>query len=143
MNVLGIGFGYLMERNRDLDNLLDFRLLYRKSGDSAFDPAGDYSGQTYLLVAKATGIPALQGNNVLRYFEVAAGYGTRGYESPPGVERKRNLYYGVSINLSEVLAQTVFRGSKEKSVAQRGTDLFLELVQVPGTAALASHRIQP
>ena len=142
MNVVGVGLGYLMERNRDVDNLLDFRLLYKKSG-SNFDPAGDYSGQTYLLVAKASGVPALQGNSVLRYFELAAGYGTRGYESPPGVERKRNLYFGVSVNLSEVLAQTVFRGSKERGLAQRGTDLFLELVQVPGTAALASHRLQP
>jgi hypothetical protein len=142
MDVVGVGLGYLMERNRDVDNLLDFRLLYRKSG-SSFDPAGDYSGQTYLLVAKASGVPALQGNSVLRYFELAAGYGTRGYESPPGVERKRNLYFGVSVNLSEVLAQTVFRGSKERGLAQRGTDLFLEFVQVPGTAALASHRLQP
>ena len=81
MNVVGVGLGYLMERNRDLDNLLDLRLLYKKSG-SSFDPAGDYSGQTYLLVAKASGVPALRGNSVLRYFELAAGYGTRGYEEP-------------------------------------------------------------
>ena len=31
MNVVGVGLGYLMERNRDVDNLLDFRLLYKKS----------------------------------------------------------------------------------------------------------------
>jgi len=140
MNVVGVGLGYLMERNRELDNLLDFRLLYRKSDSSSFDPAGDYSGQTYLLVAKASGIPALRSNNVLRYFELAVGYGTRGYQGPPGVERERNVYFGVSLNLSEVLAQTVFRGAKERGGAQRATDLFLEFVQVPGTAALASHR---
>jgi hypothetical protein len=141
MNVVGVGIGYLMERNREVDNLLDFRLLYRKSEGSSFDPAGDYSGQTYLLVAKASGVPALRGNSVLRYFELAAGYGTRGYQSPPGVERERNLYFGISVNLSEVLAQTVFRGAKERGVGQRATDLFLEFVQVPGTAALAPHRM--
>jgi hypothetical protein len=141
MDVVGVGIGYLMERNRELDNLLDLRLLYRKSEGSSFDPAGDYSGQTYLLVAKASGVPVLRDNSVLRYFELAVGYGTRGYQSPPGVERERNLYFGVSVNLSEVLAQTVFRGAKERSVARRATDLFLEFVQVPGTAALASHRM--
>ncbi|HZM44159.1 MAG TPA: DUF2279 domain-containing protein [Burkholderiales bacterium] len=141
MNVAGVGIGYLMERNRELDNLLDFRLLYRKSEGSNFDPAGDYSGQTYLLVAKASGVPALRENSVLRYFELAAGYGTRGYQSPPGVERERKLYFGVSVNLSEVLAQTVFRGAKDRGFPQRATDLFLEFVQVPGTAALASHRM--
>ena len=141
MDIVGVGLGYLMERNRKLDNLLDFRLLYRKSEGSSFDPAGDYSGQTYLLVAKASAIPALRENSVLRYFELAAGYGTRGYHGPPAVERERNLYFGVSVNLSEVLAQTVFRGAKERGAARRATDLFLEFVQVPGTAALASHRM--
>lgn len=141
MDVVGVGIGYLMERNRELDNLLDFRLRYRKSEGSSFDPAGDYSGQTYLLVAKASGVPVLRENSVLRYFELAVGYGTRGYQSPPGVERERNLYFGVSVNLSEVLAQTVFRGAKERGVGQRATDLFLEFVQVPGTAALASNRM--
>ena len=71
MDVVGVGLGYLLERNRKLDNLVDFRLLYRKSESSSFDPAGDYSGQTYLLVAKASGVPALRDNSVLRYFELA------------------------------------------------------------------------
>lgn len=141
MDVVGVGLGYLLERNRELDNLVDFRLLYRKSESSSFDPAGDYSGQTYLLVAKASGVPALRDNSVLRYFELAAGYGTRGYQGPPSAERARNVYFGVSLNLSEVLAQTAFRGAKERGGVQRATDLFLEVVQVPGTAALASHRM--
>ena len=142
MDVVGVGLGYLMERHQALDNLFDFRLLYRKSDSSSFDPAGDYSGQTYLVVAKASAIPALRANSVLRYLELAVGCGTRGYQEPPGTERARNLYFGVSLNLSEVLAQTAFRGAKEKSGAQRATDMFLEFVQVPGTAALASHRIR-
>jgi predicted lipoprotein DUF2279 len=140
MNLVGMGLGYVLERNHALDNLLDFRLLYRKSDYSSFDPVGDYSGQTYLVVAKASGVPALRENSVLRYFELAFGYGTRGYQGPPGVERERNLYFGVSLNLSEVLARTAFRGAKERSGAQRAADMFLEFVQVPGTAALASHR---
>jgi len=141
MNLAGAGFGYLMERNPELDRLLDFRLLYRKSAGSTWDPAGDYSGQTFLWVAKAAGVPALRQHGVLRYFELAVGYGTRGYDDPPGAKGSRNLYYGISLNLSEVLGQTVFRGAKERSRTQRATDLFLEFIQVPGTAALARHTL--
>jgi len=140
MNLVGAGLGFLMERHPDLDRLVDLRFQYKRSSDSDWDPGGDYSGQTYLLVGKATGVPALREHSVLRYFELAVGYGTRGYETP-GAERQRNLYYGISLNLSEVLRQTVFRGAKERSGAQRATDLFLELIQVPGTAALARHQL--
>ena len=141
INVVGAGLGYLLERNPGLDQLVDLRLLYRRSDGNDWDPAGDYSGQTYLFVAKASGVPALRENSVLRYFELAAGYGTRGYDITPGAQGQRNLYFGISLNLSEVLAQTVFRGAKERSAAQRGTDLFLEFIQVPGTAALAKHQL--
>ena len=140
MNLVGAGLGFLMGRYPDLDRLVDFRLQYKRSSGSDWDPAGDYSGQTYLLVGKATGVPALREHSVLRYFELAVGYGTRGYETA-GAEHQRNLYYGISLNLSEVLRQTVFRGAKERSGAQRATDLFLELIQVPGTAALAHHQL--
>lgn len=140
MNVAGTALGYLMERNPDLDRLIDFRLLYRRSAGK-FDPGGDYSGQKYLLAFKASGVPALRENPVLRYFELSAGYGTRGYESPPGVERSRHLYFGISLNVSEILGQTVFRGASERSRAQRATEFFLEFIQVPGTAALADHQL--
>lgn len=140
MNLVGAGLGFLMERHPGLDRLVDFRLQYKRSSGSDWDPGGDYSGQTYLLVGKAAGVPALSQHSVLRYFELAVGYGTRGYETP-GAERERNLYYGISLNLSEVLSQTVFRGAKERSGAQRATNLFLELIQVPGTVALARHQL--
>lgn len=142
MNLAGAGLGYLMERNPGLDRLVDFRLYYRRSDGADWEPAGDYSGQTYLLVGKAAGVPALRGNSVLRYLELAVGYGTRGYQSTvPGTEHQRNLYYGISLNLAEVLNRTVFRDATEKSGWQRGSELFLELIQVPGTVALARHQL--
>lgn len=141
MNVLGAGLGYLMEDSPNFDRLVDFRLLYKPSEGSSYEPGADYSGQTYLMVAKASGVRALRDRSVLRYFELAAGYGTRGYEGPPGTEHSRNLYFGVSLNLSEVLAQTAFRGAKERSRTQRAADLFFEFVQVPGTVALAKHQL--
>jgi hypothetical protein len=145
MNVAGAAVGYLLERNSTLDRLMDIRLLYKPSAEakqaSKFDPGGDYSGQTYLLAAKASGVPALRDNPLLRYFELTAGYGSRGYDSAPGVERSRHVYFGLSLNLSEVLGQTVFRRARERSRVQRATDLFFEFIQVPGTAALADHRL--
>jgi len=148
MNAVGTGLGLLFEKNRRLDDLFDFRLHYWPSGDAKrlnqVGPIGDHSGQTYLLVAKATGIPQLRNHDVLRYFELAAGYGSRGYEPNEGVpypDRHRNLYFGISLNISEILRNTVFRDSAEKSRSQRVTDTVLEYVQVPGTAVLADHRL--
>ncbi|MHB9101143.1 MAG: DUF2279 domain-containing protein [Sulfuricella sp.] len=148
MNVLGTGLGLLFEKNKRLDDLFDFRLHYWPSGDARrlneISPVNDFSGQTYLLVAKATGIPQLRSHEVLRYFELAAGYGSRGYEPNEGVpypDRHRNLYFGISLNISEILRNTVFRDSAEKTRSQRVTETVLEYVQVPGTAVLADHRL--
>ncbi|WP_194712524.1 hypothetical protein [Noviherbaspirillum soli] len=77
-----------------------------------FEPFGDYSSQTYLLVPKASGVDALRHHPVLRYIKVAVGYRARGCSDVCGrlVEfGRRSLYAGVSLNLSELLGQTVFR----------------------------------
>ena len=146
MNVAGAGLAYLMERKPELDRLIDFRLQYKPSADARhlnrFDPAGDHSGQTYLFVAKASGVPQLQNHPVLRYLELAAGYGSRGYEPDLHGERSRHMYIGISLNLSEVLRQTAYRGNAEPSRTQRVTETMLEFIQVPGTAALADHRLR-
>jgi hypothetical protein len=142
MNVVGAGAGYLLERHPDLDRLLDLRLHYKPSADSGFDPGGDYSGQTYLLAIKASGIAALRTHEPLRYLELAIGYGSRGYENPfPPFEHKRNLYFGVALNVSELLRQTVYRAHREPGFAQKGTEMFLEYIQIPGTVVSTRHRL--
>lgn len=148
MNAVGTGLALVFEKNKQLDDLLDIRLQYWPSEDARrlnqVSPIGDFSGQTYLLVAKASGIPQLKNREVLRYFELAVGYGSRGYEpneGSPYPDRHRNLYFGISLNISEILKDTVFRGSSEKSRSQRIADTVLEYVQIPGTAALADHRL--
>jgi hypothetical protein len=142
-NAVGVGLGVLMEKEPELDRLLDFRVLYKPSDDQeggrSFDPFGDYTGQTYLVVMKASGVPRLQHHPLLRYFELAVGYGTRGYGTGPSAQASRNVYIGVSVNLSELLAQTVFKGGGQRSRTQKAVDGFLEAVQVPGTVAL-THR---
>ncbi len=145
MNVAGAGFAYLVEKRPELDELVDFRLLYRRSRTGGqhneWDPFGDYSGQTYLLAFKGSGMPVLRDNQWLRYAEFAVGYNARGFETVDGLpgERSRRVYAGLSLNLSQLLNDTVFRDSRG-SRAQRFTSGFLEFVQVPGTAALADHR---
>jgi len=140
-NAVGAGLGYLMETNPTLDGLVDFRLLYRTSSNSSFDPAGDYSGQTYLLTVKASGVPALRAHEPLRYLELALGYGTRGFEGDGNLDRKRNLYFGVTVNLSEVLRQTAFRGDPKRGRLQQATEHLFEYIQPPGTAALSRHHL--
>ncbi|PWB54498.1 MAG: hypothetical protein C3F18_06700, partial [Nitrosomonadales bacterium] len=95
---------------------------------------------TYLLALKASGIPALRQIEPLRYFELALGYGTRGYEPNLGEERSRHVYYGISLNVAELLGVTAFRDSRG-SRGQRVTNGVLEVLQIPGTAALADHRL--
>jgi hypothetical protein len=142
MNLIGAGAGYLLERNADVDRLIDLRLHYKASANSSWDPGGDYSGQTYLLVFKASGIAALRAHEPLRYLELAIGYGSRGYEnSSPSFEHRRNVYYGISLNVSELLRQTVYRGNREPSLFQKGTEMFFEYIQVPGTGIAAKHRL--
>jgi hypothetical protein len=146
MNVVGTGIALLLEKYPALDDALDLRLLYWPSRDGTrdYDPVGDYSGQTYLAVLKASGVPGLRTYPLLRYVEFAAGYGTRGYSATlPGVagRRARNLYIGISLNLSELLGQTVFKHSSTQNPVRRATDTLLEFIQVPGTAGLARYRL--
>jgi hypothetical protein len=133
MNVAGAGFAWWCERNPAVDDLLDFRLYYRQSSESdRWDAFGDYSGQRYLLVVKAAGVPQLQDVPALRYLELAVGYGTKGYSSPPDVPRERNVYVGLQLNLSELLNVSVFQDGRWPA-AKRASDVFFDLWQVPGT----------
>jgi hypothetical protein len=147
MNALGTGLGVLLEKSPELDKLLDFRVRYWPSDDARrlkqIDPVDDHSGQTYLLVAKASGVAALRKYDPLRYLELAVGYGSRGYEPNTGAggERSRNVYYGVALNLAEILDDSLFSGAYKGSRSQRITNTILEFIQVPGTAALADHRL--
>lgn len=145
MNAAGIGAALLLEKNPQLDRLIDLRFLYQPSSGRGFEPFGDYAGQTYLVVAKASGIPGLQTHPLLRYVELAVGYGSRGYTShrAGGDDgRARNVYVGISLNLSEVLNATVFQSSREEQRSRRVTNTVLEFVQVPGTAVFTKHKLQ-
>ena len=145
MNLLGIGAGVFLESHPKLDRLFDIRVQYWPSDDARrlndYDPVADYSGQTYLLVTKASGIPMLNKNKYLRYLELAVGYGTRGYQPTDGTgtqPTERNIYYGISVNLSQLLNDTIL---KSNTTTRKITNSVLEYVQVPGTALLFKHSL--
>lgn len=146
VNFAGVGTALLLEHHRALDDVLDLRFLYQASRENGkgYDPFGDYSGQTYLLVLKASGVPEWRGHPFLRYLEFAAGYGTRGYtgSSPAGAAAgSRYVYVGISLNLSRILDDTVFKDSPGDLPLRQAAGTFLELVQVPGTVALERRRL--
>ena len=141
MNTAGAAFAVLSEVYPSVDALLDFRLLYQRPDDAqqagATQPLSDYSGQTFLLVMKADGIPRLREVPVVRYLEFEVGYNARGYETNDGTlnDPERRICFGVGINLSRLLSDTVFRGDLKGGKIQRGTDTVLEYLEVPWTAA--------
>jgi hypothetical protein len=146
INAAGTGAALLFERNPALDRLFDIRLLYRPSRESGrrFRPFSDYSGQTYLLVTKASGIDAFSSHPVLRYLEFAVGYRARGYSGDAGKlvqAGNREIYVGISVNVAELLGQTVFRQGGGQSCAQAFSDTALEYLQIPGTVVMGSHRL--
>jgi hypothetical protein len=138
MNVAGTLLGVLLQTHPDLDEKFDFRVAYSRSPGSRFSPFGDYSGQRYLLVAKADGFASLRQNHFLRYLELGIGYQARGFD--PGGERRRDMYVGLSLNLSRLLADAVYGGQMHSTPLQRGTDRLFELVQFPA-AAYVDHRL--
>jgi hypothetical protein len=147
-NLVGGALGYVFETHPRLDALLDLRLQYQPSrgpgSERRFDPFGDYSGQRYLVVLKASGVPALREHPLLGYLELNVGYGTRNFEqeSRPFVQPTRHAYVGISLNLTKVLRGTAFRGNDRPSRAQALTESALEFIQVPPATVQRDHVIR-
>lgn len=145
MNVVGTAAGVLFERSPWLDDMVDLRVHYVPSdvGGDKFDPFGDYSGTTYVAAFKASGVAALRARPWLRHLEFSLGYGTRNYhDARPDLmtQRRRQVYVGVALNLSELLGQTVYR-TRPGARSHQAARTILEYVQVPGTAAFVRNRI--
>lgn len=108
MNFVGIGLALWMEADPELDRYLAFRVMYAPAGrrDSWYDH------QTYLLAFRLSGLSAIGHDNPLRYLEVVAGYGAKGFRSDFDYSREdlrqRTAYFGIALNLTELLDRTVF-----------------------------------
>ena len=143
-NLAGSALAYVMERNSELDALTDLRIQYSSaSGERQFDPFGDYSSQRYLLVLKASGVPALKRHALLKYLEFNVGYGTRNFDAGPGAPAPtRNAYVGLSLNLSELLRSTFYQGNASPTRTQRATETLFEFMQIPATTVQSERVIR-
>lgn len=101
MNLLGSLSGYVLYTHPKLSEKIDFRLEYRPDF-SEMDFTTDYDHQKFLLAVKLDGFKFTQ-NNYLKYFELHLGYYTRGY--PDRIDRERNIYAGIGINISRLFKQ--------------------------------------
>lgn len=112
MNTVGIIAAYYADKYPWLDELVGLKWQYWPSHDLIHgDDLGksnitsDYSGQTFWLTLKASGIPQLNQTN-WRYLSLDFGYYTRGFipdiENSKWPSRYRALSMGVSLNLSEL-----------------------------------------
>lgn len=143
MNLTGVGLGLLLAAQPKWDERFDVRLHYWPSAEARrlneYDPVADYSGQTYLWITKTSGFASLATHSWLRYLELALGYGTRGYQPTDALNeqpKERNLYVGLSVNLSLLLNDKVFKGQEHYQTTQKVTTELLEYLQLPGTVLL-------
>jgi hypothetical protein len=99
-NSLGALTSILMHHYPEVDRKIDFRIEYVFENDvnGIFD---DYSNHYYSIALKFDGFDALE-NTFMKYFELHAGYYTRGYDDD-SEDDVRSWYAGVSINLASLL----------------------------------------
>jgi hypothetical protein len=67
--------------------------------DGYHDLPTDYGGTKFLLAAKLAGIPYIS-LTPFRYFNIDIGYYSRGYDQSDVDTNTKNVYVGVSVNLS-------------------------------------------
>ena len=136
MNSLGVGFAYLRQTNPRLKSLVDFRMEYKPSGYKGFKPLSDYEGQKYLFALKLSGFKSLK-QSPLRYFELQAGYYSRGFSKEArndGQFRRQNGFVGIGVNLSQLFFG--YPSEADRYYERTGRFIF-EHVQVPYTAVRA------
>ena len=139
MNSLGVGFAYLRQTNPRLKSLVDYRMEYKPSGYKGFRPFSDYEGQKYLLALKLSGFKSLK-QSPLRYFELQAGYYSRGFSKEArndGQSRRQQGFVGIGVNLSQLFFG--YPSEADRSYDQVGRFTF-EHVQVPYTAARIENK---
>ena len=127
-NTVGAAMGWFFASYPEWDDIIDYRLAYRQTPLSNWDPAGDYAGQRYWLMVKADGIPALRDVPVLRYLELGVGYGAPGVDVPDEwifhdfALRRREVFVGLSLNMSRVIADAFYGGRRGTTRTQRVID---------------------
>ncbi len=111
-DALGVIAGYLFATTPTLEQKIDFRVAYNPflKSDNVTDITTDYERMKHLFVLKAKGF-ALFEHTLAQYLELHLGYYTRNFnhDTLPIEGRKRYLYAGIGINLSQLLAPYIGR----------------------------------
>ncbi len=140
MNLLGSDLAYARQIHPQLRETLDYRLEYRPSGYKGFRPLSDYEGQRYLLALKLGGFAGAR-STPLRFFELLAGYEARGFSraaEAAGQERRREVFWGVGLNLTELF---LGKRADAESTPATAARLFLEHINIPGTSARSREHL--
>ena len=133
-NAAGAALSALMSNVPRVDELLDFRVAYQPSpeyrdllGGGDVNVAEDYSGQTYQLALRLSGIRTLRRTPFLgwsRWLDVVLAYGTESYKPDPdpadGKQRSQHLYLGISVDLQQVLEDALAGRAPRLGSAGRG-----------------------
>ncbi len=130
-NLAGAGLEYLRQRHPAWRERVQFRWEYWPSpavrhGEHR-DLLTDYSGSRWLLAFPLRAWGAAD-NRLLKWIELQAGYGSRGFaghDEPYFDARSRHPFIGVGIHVPLVL---------ERLGASPGTQRLFEYLQIPGTA---------
>jgi len=107
-NILGVAIGYVMVRYPEVARKVDFRVEYDpfRKGKYKSDIFTDYERQKYVIAVKMDGFDAVK-DTYLKYFELQAGYYSRGYEASDSTgeqdSRRRTIYVGVGLNIGKIL----------------------------------------
>jgi hypothetical protein len=133
---VGIGFGTLLNYYPFLDELIGFQIHWwpnssdpEHKGKKFNDPIDDYNNQKYIINFRLAAIPQLSEWYPFRYLNLDLGYYSRGYVGRSnGVEVKREIFLGVSLNMDRV-----FRDLFPKNTFARYFGTFSKYYQIPGT----------
>lgn len=133
LNSAGIGISYLKNTIPGLDEKLDLRIEYHPTEGHSDHPIIDYSGYTYSAALKLGGFKKLK-QTPLKYIELQLGYHAEGFKENDKkyfAEKKTELYFGVGLNLSEVIFKPVKKATGMPFVDY--ADTFFRYYQAPGT----------
>ncbi|MCC7068286.1 MAG: DUF2279 domain-containing protein [Burkholderiales bacterium] len=139
-DAVGILMGSAVVLWPELDRKFAYRMRYvpKGAGGSA-NFIDSYEGQTYFLSARFAGFMNLSPKNPLRYLELVFGYRGTGFKpraGVPGVDyarHERRTYYGIGLNVEEILRGTLFAANERPTRVQAITEGVLTYVQLPGT----------
>lgn len=146
-NTAGMLVGALVESYPTLNSKFAYRMEFRpRGGQGGQNILDNYDSQRYYVAARLAGFMEMSKYNPLRYLELVFGYGATGFRPRDGqvagvdyVRHERRTYYGVALNVEEVLRGTLFSGNERPTRAQAITEGVLTYVQLPGTVFAKYH----